>query len=257
MRSLALLSLILLGACAENPAPLPPAAQALLSAETPEATFAGKAAHKLDADCVKQIVDAMDRAREAAAIPGVGLALVQDGKVVFEGGLGVRELGKPAKIDAHTRFMIASNTKALTTLLLAKLVDEGKLTWETPVTTLFPGFKLGDPDTTREVRVKHLICACTGLPRQDFEWLFGFARQTPRSVLDTLGTMQPTTKFGEFGFGGWKSAMATRKNDDGTTSMVTISPGANGIGFVVGTRDGKRVLVVRDMQHEYVFTEAG
>ena len=36
-------------------------------------------------------------------------------------GFGVRELGKPEKVDADTRFMIASNTKALTTLMLAKL----------------------------------------------------------------------------------------------------------------------------------------
>ena len=160
-------------------------------------SFAGKTAHKLDAERSRQIIDAVDKARELAAIPGVGLALVQDGKVVYEGGLGIRELGKPAKVDAHTRFMIASNTKALTTLLLAKLVDEGKLGWETPVTKVFPSFKLGDADTTRQVLVKHLVCACTGLPRQDFEWLFGFHKQTPRSAMELLGTMQPTTKFGE------------------------------------------------------------
>ena len=160
-------------------------------------SFAGKAPHKLDADRVKQIVDSIDRAREKAGIPGTAIALVQDGKIVYEGGLGVRELGKPEKIDAHTRFMIASNTKAMTTLLLAKLVDEGKFTWDTPVTTLFPSFKLGDADTTRQVLVKHLICACTGLPRQDYEWLFNYEKQTPKSEIDLLGTMQPTTKFGE------------------------------------------------------------
>jgi CubicO group peptidase (beta-lactamase class C family) len=160
-------------------------------------SFDGKTPHKLDADRTKQIVDAMDRARDRAGIPGVGLALVQDGRVVYEGGVGVRELGKPDKVDAHTLFMLASNTKALTTLLLAKLVDEGKLGWDTPVTTLFPGFKLGDPDTTRQVLVKHLVCACTGLPRQDMEWLFQFETATPKSELELLATMQPTTKFGE------------------------------------------------------------
>ena len=45
--------------------------------------------------------------------------------------------------------------------------------------------------------VKHLICACTGLPRQDFEWLFQFEGVTPEGALATLGTMQPTSKFGE------------------------------------------------------------
>lgn len=61
--------------------------------------------------------------------------------MVFEGGFGVRELGKPARVDKDTQFGIASNTKGMTTLLLARLVDEGKLTWDTPVTQVYPGFK--------------------------------------------------------------------------------------------------------------------
>jgi CubicO group peptidase (beta-lactamase class C family) len=93
--------------------------------------------------------------------------------------------------------MIASNTKALTTLMLAKLVDEGRFTWDTQVTTLLPSFKLGDADTTSRVLVKHLICACTGLPRQDYEWLFQYKDVSSEDALKTLGTMQPTTRFGE------------------------------------------------------------
>ncbi|MGN6392376.1 MAG: serine hydrolase domain-containing protein, partial [Gemmatimonadales bacterium] len=89
------------------------------------------------------------------------------------------------------------NTKAMTTLLLARLVDEHRLTWTTPVTTLLPSFRLGDSATTREVLVKHLICACTGLPRQDYEWLFQFQGLTPERAMATLAGMQPTTKFGE------------------------------------------------------------
>jgi len=81
--------------------------------------------------------------------------------------------------------------------MLAKLVDEGKLTWDTPVTTVLPAFKLGDADTTRRVLVRHLICACTGLPRQDLEWIFQFAGLTPDGALQTLAGMQPTSKFGE------------------------------------------------------------
>jgi CubicO group peptidase (beta-lactamase class C family) len=93
--------------------------------------------------------------------------------------------------------MIASNTKALTTLMLAKLVEQQKITWETPVTSLLPSFKLGDADTTQRVLVKHLICACTGLPRQDKEWLHEFKGVTPQGALATLATIQPTSKFGE------------------------------------------------------------
>jgi CubicO group peptidase (beta-lactamase class C family) len=109
----------------------------------------------------------------------------------------VKELGGTDKPDGDTLFMVASNTKALTTLLLAKLVDEHRMTWQTPVTTLFPSFHLGDAETTRNVQVKHLICACTGMPRQDMEWLFEYGKMTPESSLALLGTMQPTSKFGE------------------------------------------------------------
>lgn len=160
-------------------------------------SFAGRTPHKLDASRIKQVIDALDKMRTEAQVPGVALALVQDGKVVYEGGLGVRDMGKPDKVDAHTRFMIGSNTKALTTLLLAKLVDEGKLTWDTPVTSLYPAFKLGDADTSRQVLVKHLVCACTGMPRQDMEARLTFDKQTPKSQMELLATMQPTTKFGE------------------------------------------------------------
>jgi CubicO group peptidase (beta-lactamase class C family) len=62
---------------------------------------------------------------------------------------------------------------------------------------VYPAFKLGSADTTSKVLVKHLICACTGVPRQDFEWLFEGEKQTPATVMATLGTMQPTSAFGE------------------------------------------------------------
>jgi CubicO group peptidase (beta-lactamase class C family) len=160
-------------------------------------SFAGKAPHTLDVDRVKQILDFVEEGRETLELPGVAVSLVQNGKVLFEKGLGVRALGKPDKVDADTRFMIASNTKALTTLLLAEEIDEKKLTWDTPVVQVYPAFKLGDADTTSKVLVRHLVCACTGLPRQDFEWYFEFKNGSAERTLSLLGTMQPTTKFGE------------------------------------------------------------
>jgi hypothetical protein len=59
-----------------------------------------------------------------------------------------------------------------------------------------------------------------------------------------------------FDLGEWKSSVASRKNDDGTTSLITIDPGTEGFEFVVGERSGKRVLVIRDGQHEYTFIES-
>jgi hypothetical protein len=58
-----------------------------------------------------------------------------------------------------------------------------------------------------------------------------------------------------FDFGEWRSAVATRKNDDGTISFMTIDPGVDGFEFVEAKRNGKRALIVREGQHEYFFTE--
>jgi CubicO group peptidase (beta-lactamase class C family) len=160
-------------------------------------SFAGKRAHKLDERQIAVLSDFVERGRQQLGIPGVSIGLIQDGKVVFAGGVGVRQLGNDVKPDADTLYMIASNTKALTTLMLAKLVDEGKLTWETRVASLLPAFKLGNADTTSRVLVKHLICACTGLPRQDYEWLLQYEGVTPEGALKSLATMEPTSKFGE------------------------------------------------------------
>ncbi len=160
-------------------------------------TFAGKRAHPLDAARIDALTSFVEDARQNLGIPGVALAVLQDGKVVFEGGFGVRQLGRPAKIDADTKFMIASNTKAMATLMLAKLVDQGKLAWDTPATKVMATFKLGDAATTQKVQIKHLICACTGLPRQDMETTFEFDGVTPAEAMAKLATMQPTTAFGE------------------------------------------------------------
>lgn len=160
-------------------------------------SFAGKKAHALDAVRLAALSSFVESARKQLRIPGVGVGIVQGGRVVFAEGFGEREIGTGVKPDADTLFMIASNTKALTTLMLARLVDEKKIAWDEPVTTILPAFRLGDADTTRQVLVKHLICACTGLPRQDMEWIFQFDGLTPKDAMGVLATMKPTSRFGE------------------------------------------------------------
>lgn len=160
-------------------------------------TLAGRKAQPLAGPRAQQLRDFVEQARRSFEVPGAAIGLVQDGRVVLAEGLGVRHLGQPEPVDAATLFMIASNTKPLTTLMLAKLVAAGRFRWDTPVTEVLPSFRLGDADTTRRVWMKHLVCACTGLPRQDFEWIFEGERMTPADVLATVATMQPTSDFGE------------------------------------------------------------
>ena len=161
-------------------------------------TFANRPPHTLNPARIAALQTFVQTSMQELGIPGAAIALVDHGKIIYEGGLGVRELGKPDPVDAHTLFPIASNTKGLTTLLLAELVDQHKLRWDEPVTQAYPAFKLGDAETTRHVQIKHLVCACTGLPRQDLDWLLNSTATTsPAQIFATLSTMQPTTPFGQ------------------------------------------------------------
>lgn len=161
-------------------------------------TFVGRTAHPLDPARVQLLVDFVRHNAAELRVPGVGLALYSEGKIVYQGGVGVKEVGKPDRVDEHTRFMIASNTKSMATLLLAELVSDSRIRWDEPVTQVYPAFRLGSDATTKSVEIRHLVCACTGLSRKDLEWVFNTTAQTPASsAFVQLAGTEPTSKFGE------------------------------------------------------------
>ncbi len=130
-------------------------------------------------------------------VPSAAIAVIDDGNVVYERTVGVRSLGDRAPITVDTRFLIASITKPMTTLMEAALVDAKVIGWDTPVVSVLPTFALGDPELTRELKLWHMSCACTGMPRQDLEDLFEWDGVTPEMRLAAMRTMKPTTKLGE------------------------------------------------------------
>lgn len=105
----------------------------------------------------------VDSARKQFDVPGIAVAIVKDGQVVMEQGFGVRELGKPETVDAHTLFAIASNTKAFTAASLQMLAEEGKLNMDDRVIDHLPWFQMSDPYVTREMRIRDLLAHRSGL----------------------------------------------------------------------------------------------
>lgn len=185
------------GTAAKRSAALQVVAQGLHPAGFQKESFAGKTAHELTPERVQQLTDFVEKSRQALEVPGIGFALIDNGKVMWQGGFGVRALGSPEKVDENTKFMIASNTKGLTTLLLSVLADEGKLRWDEKVVDLYPEFRLGNDEVTQSVLVKHLICACTGLPRKDFAFILGNKGLPASDTFTQLAATMPTSKFGD------------------------------------------------------------
>ncbi|MXO50906.1 serine hydrolase [Erythrobacter gaetbuli] len=187
-----------LATIAKRNAQLNQAFGSLKPADFERETFAGKEANALTPARIAEITGFVEEAMTGLEVPGVGLALIEDGKIVWEGGLGLTEQGGTQKVDENTSFMVASNTKGMATLLLSTLVDEGKLAWDQKVTEVYPEFRLGSDATTDSVRVEHLICACTGLPRKDMQWVMNTSAKTPASdTFAQLALTEPTSGFGE------------------------------------------------------------
>ena len=136
-------------------------------------------------------------AMEALQVPGVAMAVVQGNKVVWAEGFGVRGLGKEGAVTSRTRFMIGSSTKPLTTLMMARLIDQGKVGWKTRVSDLLPGFALADPELTARLELLHTASASTGMPRQDMEFIFRHSGITAEQRMEQMRSMTPTTGFGE------------------------------------------------------------
>jgi CubicO group peptidase (beta-lactamase class C family) len=119
-------------------------------------------------------------------LPGLALGVVRDGQVIY-----TRTAGDT------TIFKIASNSKAMTTGVLARLVDAGKLRWDDPVTRYLPHFRMYDPWVTREMQVRDLLLHNTGLPEGAGDLMFWPEPNlfTRADVIAGLAHLKPTHSF--------------------------------------------------------------
>jgi CubicO group peptidase (beta-lactamase class C family) len=96
-------------------------------------------------------------------LPGLAVGVIEHGEVVYVRSDGELRAGSGERIDGQTLFKIASNSKAMTTALLARLVDAGKLGWDDPVTKYLPELRMYDPWVTRNIQVRDLLIHNSGL----------------------------------------------------------------------------------------------
>ena len=90
-------------------------------------------------------------------IPGLSVAIVKDGKVLFMKGFGVTRVGSKEPVNENTLFMIGSNTKAFTATTIAILQEEGKVSLYDKVQKWMPEFKLRDPLASNDIIIADLM----------------------------------------------------------------------------------------------------
>src|SRR6187431_1223184 len=128
--------------------------------------------------------------------PGMAIAIAERGKPTVLRTYGVRRMGEAAKIDEQTMFSMGSTTKAFTSAVLAMLVDEGKLSWDSKVVDLLPGFRMYDPYTSSEMTVRDLLVHRSGLGLGAGDLMFVPETTLTRAqIVEKLRYIKPATSF--------------------------------------------------------------
>ncbi|MDD1724455.1 MAG: serine hydrolase [Methanospirillum sp.] len=129
-------------------------------------------------------------------VPGAVVGIVENDSVVYLKGFGVRELGKPGKVDPDTRFQIASVSKYFTAGDIGSLVDEKKLDWDTPIVKYLPGFALKDAYAGNHTTLRDLLAHRSGLKKYDGELLSKIGYNNSE-ILHRVRFLEPGCSFRE------------------------------------------------------------
>jgi CubicO group peptidase (beta-lactamase class C family) len=103
----------------------------------------------------KDVSDLLEAIRKEHRLPGIAAAALGGGRILAEGVAGVRQVGKEDRIALDDRFAIGSCTKRMTLLMTARLVDAGKLSFETTLAEALPDAPMRDD--YRKVTVAQLL----------------------------------------------------------------------------------------------------
>ncbi len=128
-------------------------------------------------------------------IPGIALVIVKDDKIIYDKGLGYKDLEKKLPVTPDTEFAIGSATKAFTALTVLMAQDEGKLSLDDSPKKYLPYFKMYDPDTDKNITIRDLMCHSSGLNRTDLAMITGKLNRA--ELIEVAGMAKPTAKLRE------------------------------------------------------------
>jgi CubicO group peptidase (beta-lactamase class C family) len=139
------------------------------------------------------------RAMQGFGVPGLSLAIVENGKTVAAKGYGVTDINSKKPLDAHGAVPIGSESKAFTSAALAILVDRKKLKWSDLVKDKLPGFQMYDPYMTAHMTVRDLLTHRSGLGLGEGDlMLFPNTNRSRADIVHALRYLKPATGFREF-----------------------------------------------------------
>lgn len=155
-------------------------------------------AKSTDEDLQKALSVIEERAearRKELGIPGMALAIIKDGKIVYLKGLGYKDFENKLPVTENTQFAIGSSTKAFTGLTVLMTADENKISLDDSPKKYLPYFKINDPEIDKNITVRDLLIHSSGLNRTDLGWITG--KLNREEIIKVAGEAKPTAKLRE------------------------------------------------------------
>lgn len=144
---------------------------------------------------LEKLAQSLETARQAARVPGMSIAIVKDDKVVWTRGFGLADIASERPADENTIYAVGSTTKAFTATLVGMQVDEGKASWDDPVTNYLPYFDLQvrSDDQNAQCTLRDLLSHRHGFSRMGILIISGKASR--EEVLRTAAGAEPWDDF--------------------------------------------------------------
>lgn len=128
--------------------------------------------------------------REEFKLPALATAVIVEGRLHALGVVGVRKQGSEIQAEPNDPFHLGSCTKAMTASLIGLLVQQGKLTWETPIVEYLPDLKEKMHSDYRQVTLAHLLSHRAGVPTMTV----GFTPATGLELLQIRAMKSPAAQ---------------------------------------------------------------
>nr|WP_315483363.1 serine hydrolase domain-containing protein [uncultured Undibacterium sp.] len=120
-------------------------------------------------------------------VPGVSIAVVHEGKLIWAQGFGVKTAGSKDVVTSNTLFQAASISKPVSATAMLRLVEQGKLSLDAPINTYLKTWQLPDNEFTKTepVTLRRLVSHSAGLNGHGFPGYVSDAKvPTVQEILD-------------------------------------------------------------------------
>ena len=112
---------------------------------------------------VRDLSELLEKERQVQGLPAVAAVVIKGDKIVAQGVVGIRKLGRPERARIDDRWHLGSCTKSITATMIGILVEQGRLSWDTSIAEALPDLTTIMRPEYRDVTIEMLLANRGGI----------------------------------------------------------------------------------------------